>query len=90
MTTGWKLEKNRSYVFLISSDAAQEMAYTMKIASAGFRASSETNIEVALVVLFLLAGVINGASHNGDNMLLANVTRFATGDLFSLIGKYKN
>lgn len=59
------------------------------MASAGFRASSQMKIKVALVVLFLLAGVVNGASHNGD-MLLANVTRFATGDLFSLIGKYKN
>lgn len=61
----------------------------MKRPSAGFRASSQMDVEVALAVLFLLAGVVNGASHNGE-MLLANVTRFATGDLFSLIGEYKN
>lgn len=61
----------------------------MKRTAAGVRASSQMKVEVALVVLFLLAGVGNCVSHSGE-MLLANVTRFATGDLFSLVGKYEN
>lgn len=48
----------------------------------GYKAGSE----MALVLLLLMASVASAASHSIE-MGLANITRFATGDLFSLVGK---
>lgn len=50
------------------------------------REGSEICQEMALFMVMMAVGVA-GAASTGGEMALANVTRFAPGDLFSLVGK---
>lgn len=84
------MRKTKRAISLFSSDTIEEMALTMKRKPAKLGASFQMNVEMALVVVFLIASVAKGASHSNGEMLLSNVTRFAAGDLFSLVGRYKN
>lgn len=51
------------------------------------RSSSKASTEMALVLFVLVVGAVR-ASGTGGEMALANVTRFASGDLFSLVGMF--
>lgn len=44
--------------------------------------------EMARVLILMLALSAAGASSPGEEVALANITRFASGDYFSLTGKF--
>ncbi|KAM3963340.1 LOW QUALITY PROTEIN: uncharacterized protein ACR2FA_002708 [Aphomia sociella] len=51
-----------------------------------FHFGSEKLNEMALLVILMMVASVNSASTPVGEMALANVTRFASGDLFSLVG----
>lgn len=57
------------------------------INKAYLRIASPTTHEMARVLVLIMVVSAAAASSSMDEVALANVTRYATGDYFSLIGK---